>query len=108
MKIITAATNWDLHQLAQTLQLKLNPLFREARLTDIEFDVVENGDAIEITQTKLYEGYLFRLTAKGKQLHVAKSENYVDDVNQLTLQSILETLQMDSMAGADIIYISGE
>jgi len=108
MKIITADTNWDIHQLAQTLQLKLNPLFREARLTDIEFDVVENGDAIEIAQPELYEGYLFRLTAEGNQLHVAKSEHYVDDVNLLTLMSILETLQMGSMAGADIIYISGE
>src|SRR5476651_2645862 len=102
MKIITAATNWDLHQLAQTLQTKLNPLFREARLTDIAFDVVENDAAVEIIQSELYEGYLFRITAEGNQLHVAKSEHYVDDVNLLTLMSILETLQMDSMAGADI------
>jgi hypothetical protein len=108
MKIITANRPWDIDQLTEVLQQKLNPAFMQARQTDIEFNVIKNGDTIEINQPDYYEGYLFRITVQGNKLYVAKSEHYVDDVNQITLQSILETLQMDNLNGADIRYISGE
>lgn len=108
MKIITARSNWDIHQLFETLKDKLNPLFKEQRQTDIHFNVIEEGDTIEINQPELYDGYLFRITAKGNELYVAKSEHYVDDINLITIMSIIETLQMEHVGGADIIYISGE
>lgn len=108
MKIITANRPWNIDKLLHSLQTKLNPLFMEARQTDIQFNIVKDNDAIEIGNAEYYDGYLFRITVQGNKLYVAKSEHYVDDVNQVTLQSILETLQMDSLDGADIAYISGE
>lgn len=108
MKTITTTENWNIDQLYQVLNLKLNVLFKEARQMDIDFNIIKDGDTIEINQPEYYDGYLFKLTAKGNELYVDKSEHYVDDVNQLTLQSILETLQMDAKAGADIANISGE
>lgn len=108
MKIITARTNWDIQQLAEILKDKLNPLFKEQRQTDIHFNIIQDGDTIEINQPELYDGYLFRITAKGNELYVAKSEHYVDDINFITIMSIMETLQMEHVDGADIIYISGE
>ncbi|MES2269233.1 MAG: hypothetical protein V4520_20885 [Bacteroidota bacterium] len=108
MKIITANRPWDTDQLTQTLQQKVNPLFMEARQMDMQFNIVKDGDTIEISQPDYYEGYLFSIKVQGNKLYIAKSEHYVDDVNQITLQSILETLQMDSLGGADIVYIRGE
>lgn len=108
MKIITANRPWNTDKLLETLQTKLNPLFMEARQMDMQFDIERKGDDIEIGNAEYYDGYLFKITVQGNKLYIAKSEHYVDDVNQVTLQSILETLQMDSLDGADITYISGE
>jgi hypothetical protein len=108
MKIITANRPWDIDQLTEVLQQKLNPLFMQARQTDIEFNIVKEGNTIEINQPEYYDGDLFKITVQGNKLYVAKSEHYVDDINQITLQSIIETLQMDNLNGADIKYISGE
>ncbi|GAB3928375.1 hypothetical protein [Mucilaginibacter myungsuensis] len=108
MKIITASTNWNTDRLYQTLQDKLDPLFKGARQIDAEVKVNKVADSIEVGIPEFYDGYLFKLTAEGRELHVAKSEHYVDDINQLTLQSILETLQMEDWDGADIVKISGE
>ena len=108
MKIITADKFWNIDELTRVLQEKLNPLFKRHRQVDIDFNIVKDRDTIEINQPALYDGYLFRITVKGNELHVAKSEHYVDDINFITLQSIIETLQMENKEGADIIYISGE
>jgi hypothetical protein len=108
MKIITASSPWDITQLANTLKNKLNPAFQKSRQTDITFNIIEQGDTIEINQPEYYDGYLFRITAKGNELHVGKSEHYVDDINFITLQHIIENLQMGKEGGGDIIYISGE
>ena len=108
MKIITANQPWDIKQLNQTLQNKLNPLFKEHRHTDIDFNITQEGDTIMIDQPEYYEDYLFKIIAEGNQLQISKSEHYVDDINSITLQSIIDTLRMDNVDGADIIYISGE
>lgn len=108
MKIITANARWNMEKLEQVLQEKLNRLFAEARQKAIQFLIIREGDTITISQPEMYEQYLFKLTGIGNELHIAKSEHYVDDVNLLTLQSLLETLESDVLDGAEIIYISGE
>ena len=109
MKIITANTRWNIDELFKTLLQNINPLFVKLRQeSGIHFNVIKEGDTIEINQPEFYEGYLFRLTAQGNDLHIAKSEHYVDDINLITLQSIIDNLRMDNQDGADIVYISGE
>jgi hypothetical protein len=81
MKIITANRPWDIDQLTETLQQKLNPMFMQARQTDIEFNIVKEGNTIEINQPEYYDGDLFKITVQGNKLYVAKSEHYVDDIN---------------------------
>jgi hypothetical protein len=108
MKIITANRRWNIDELFKTLLLNINPMFKKIKQEDIHFNVIKEGDKIEINQPDLYDGYLFQLTAQGNKLYIAKSEHYVDDINAITLQSILDNLQMDYQDGADIIYISGE
>ena len=108
MKIITATAAWDIDRLYILLKQQLNQLFKEHRQSELIFDIEKNGNSIIISKPGLYDGYLFKITVEGNELHMAKSEHYVDDVNQLTLQSILETLQMTRIEGSDIIYISGE
>jgi hypothetical protein len=108
MKIITANTSWNIDELFKTLLQNINPMFKKMRQEEIHFNVIKEGDTIEINQPELYDGYLFRLTVQGTELHVAKSEHYVDDINAITLQSIIDNLQMANQDGADIVYISGE
>jgi len=109
MKIITANARWNIDELFKTLLQNINPLFVKLRQeSGIHFNVIKEGDTIEINQPEFYEGYLFRLTAQGNDLHIAKSEHYVDDINLITLQSIIDNLRMDNQDGADIVYISGE
>jgi hypothetical protein len=81
--------------LFQYLQRKLNSLFHTQRQSNIDFDLVKNGEEIEIRQPRLYDGFLFRLRVNGKRLAVTRSEHYVDDVNVLTLESILDGLFVD-------------
>ena len=108
MKIITANRPWDIQLLTNTLQNKLNPAFQKSRQVDIEFNIKQDSNVIEIDQPEYYEGYLFRIEAQGNKLYISKSEHYVDDINFITLQHIIDNLRMVKEDGADIVYISGE
>ena len=105
MKIITLHTRINADQLHNHLQQKLNPAFKEQRQSDITFIIERAGDAIEISEPKLYEGFLFRIEIKGTELQITRSEHYVDDVNSLTLESILNDLFKDlsDEKGTDLV-----
>jgi hypothetical protein len=88
----------DLHKTITTdffltfLQQKLNPLFHQQKQSDINFIVESHDDVVEILEPENYEGFLFRFEIKRTELHITRSEHYLDDVNSLTLESILNTL----------------
>lgn len=105
MKILnihkTIAPNDLLHLLWQ----KLNPRFHEQRQSDLNF-VSENKDGvIEISHPQLYEGFLYRVEVKGHELHITRSEHYVDDVNSLTLESILNELFAELALDGEITFV---
>ena len=92
MKILNIHKTITAGQLLQLLEKKLNPLFKDQRKTEIRF-ITENKDgAIEISQPEFYEGFLYRIEIKGDELHITRSEHYVDDVNSLTVESILNEI----------------
>ncbi|WP_183567815.1 hypothetical protein [Mucilaginibacter sp. SP1R1] len=105
MKIITLHTAIDLNKLYHLLQQKLNPLFHERRQSDIDFEVELKDDTIEINGPEIYEGFLFSITINGTELLITRSEHYVDDVNALTLESILNDLFNDLSGnhGTDLV-----
>jgi hypothetical protein len=106
MKIITLHTPVNEDKLLEHLRQKLNPLFREQRQETIIFQVDRSGNAIEISQPDLYDGALFRLEIKGKELWITRNEHYVDDVNSLTVESILNSLfedLTDDSRGVDLL-----
>jgi hypothetical protein len=106
MKVITLHTRIVADELLEHLQQKVNPLFREQRQQDIYFNIEKVGDAIEIAQPALYEGVLFRLEIKGRELWITRNEHYVDDVNSLTLESVLNSLfedMTDDPRGVDLV-----
>ncbi len=91
MKTINATKPINIDELYQYLTENLNKFFTEQRQTDLTLDVIKQGETIRIEQPQVYEGFLFKLTAEQpNQLKVEKSEHYVDDVNALTLESILD------------------
>jgi hypothetical protein len=92
MKIININTITTNDQLSSLLQQKLNPLFHQQKQSDINFITEINDGAVEISQPEIYEGFLFRIEIKGTELHITRSEHYVDDVNSLTVESILNSL----------------
>jgi hypothetical protein len=98
MKIVDIHNNITNSQLYNIIREKLSPLFKEQRKTEIIFVIEDKGEYIEISQPELYEGFLFRIEIIGRQLHITRSEHYVDDVNSLTVESILYTL-IDDLSG---------
>jgi hypothetical protein len=95
MKIIDIHKTVSSAELLQILQEKLNPFFHEQRQSDVSFIIEEKDGLIEISQPELYEGFLFRIKTKGDEVQITRSEHYVDDINCLTLESILHSLFED-------------
>jgi hypothetical protein len=95
MKIINISRTITNEELLAHLAQNLNRLFRLQRATDIDFRIELVGDAIEISLPEMYDGFLFSLAINGHELWITRSEHYVDDVNSLTVESILNELFED-------------
>lgn len=92
MKILEIYQKISSYELYMLLQQKLNPLFHKQRDENVNFTFEQNNGAIEIYQRDLYEGFLYHIEIRGTELYITRSEHYVDDVNSLTLESILNVL----------------
>lgn len=106
MKVITLHTPIIPDELLQHLRNRLNTLFREQRQVDFDLTIEKNGNAVEIAQPEMYEGVLFKLEPKGAELYITRNEHYVDDVNSLTIESILNSLfedLTDDIRGVDLV-----
>lgn len=106
MKIITLHTRIDSNQLLTYLQQKLNPVFKERRQFDLPFTIGKTHDAIEIKQPELYaDEVLFRIETKDTEVWITRSEHYVDDVNSLTVESILNDVlnELSDEHGTDLL-----
>ena len=106
MKIISLHTPIVTDELLEHLRSRLNTLFREQRQVDFDLTIEKNENAIEISQPEMYEGILFKLEVKGSELHITRNEHYVDDVNSLTIESILNGLfedLTDDIRGVELV-----
>ncbi|MDO3626598.1 hypothetical protein [Mucilaginibacter sp. BT774] len=106
MKVITLHKRINTDELFELIRQQLNPLFRKQRKTELNFTVTRSDNAIEITQPDLYPGdILYHIEVKQDELHITRSEHYVDDVNSLTVESILNDLFkiIAGKAGTDLI-----
>jgi len=106
MKIITLHNRVKIDELLHHLQMQLNTLFKEQRQADIDFKIEKVGDTIEISQPEIYpEDVLYKIAVKGSELHITRCEHYVDDVNSLTVESILNDLfkHVAGKSGTDLI-----
>jgi hypothetical protein len=92
MKIITLHTDTHINQLYQLLHEKLNTLFHKQRQSELNFTVERKGETIEISLPAVYDGVLFSIIINGHELWITRNEHYVDDVNSLTVESILNDL----------------
>ena len=95
MKIITLHKRIDPEELREHIRHNLDRMFWQQRKQEIHFTVEGSGDVIEISQPDLYDGVLFKIEVKGSQLDITRSEHYTDDVNSLTIESILNELFFD-------------
>ncbi|HEY4325629.1 MAG TPA: hypothetical protein VGN20_16655 [Mucilaginibacter sp.] len=98
MKIIDIHTVVTADVVLRLLHGKLNQLFQQQRQSDLSFTIENLNGIVEIYQPDLYEGFLFRIEIKGTELLITRSEHYVDDVNSLTIESILYQL-FEELAG---------
>jgi hypothetical protein len=106
MKIITLHNRININELFNHLQQNLNPLFKERRQTSIDFKIEKEGNTIKILQPELYPGdILYKIEVDGINLNITRSEHYVDDVNSLTVESILNDLFNDvsGKPGTDLL-----
>ncbi|HVW97914.1 MAG TPA: hypothetical protein VHA56_18230 [Mucilaginibacter sp.] len=107
MKILNLHKTVTTAELYELLKRKLNVLFHEQKQSDINFSILEKDNAVEIWQPEIYEGFLFRIEPDGINLNVTRSEHYVDDVNSITVESILNTL-FEELAGEGGISLALE
>jgi len=105
MKIINIHKTVTTDELLAFITLKLDTLFKEQRQTEIHFTGEINDGAVEIYQPVLYQGFLFRIEIKGEELHITRSEHYVDDVNSLTVESILNEIFADLAEGGKVTLV---
>jgi hypothetical protein len=99
MKVITLHKRVNIDELFSHLQQRLNSLFKEQRQTDIDLQIFKADDAVEIAIPRLYEGALFQIAINGTELWITRNEHYVDDVNSLAIESILNQLFDDLSEG---------
>jgi hypothetical protein len=98
MKIIDIHRKITIDELYTLLHEKLNPQFQQQRESDISFNIENAGTFVEINQPALYEGYLFRIAIQETKLLIMRRADYIDDVNVLTIESILNGL-FEELAG---------
>jgi hypothetical protein len=105
MKIITLHSPIHIHELFNILHHRLNELFHERRQSDINFTISGKDDVLEISQPDMYDGPLFNLQVDRHELKITRNEHYVDDVNSLTIESILNDLFADVAGrfGTDLV-----
>lgn len=106
MKIITLHTRIDPNELLNHIRRNIDPMFKEQRQTSLHFIVEDYGNTIKISQPELYgNDVLFNIEVKGRELHITRSEHYVDDVNSLTVESILNDLfnNLSDKYGTDLV-----
>ena len=105
MKIITLHKPVNINALYTHLQERLNPIFREQRQSDISFNITNTPAGIEISQPELYEGALFIIAVQDDELWITRNEHYVDDVNSITVESILNSLfdDISNGRGTDLV-----
>jgi hypothetical protein len=105
MKIITLHKPVSADSLYNHLQQNINPLFKKQRQQAVNFDVAKNGDTIDISEPEIYDDVLYHIEIKNDQLHITRNEHYTDDVNSLTLESILNSLfeNISGSGGTDLV-----
>jgi hypothetical protein len=105
MKIITLHNRVNPAKLSEHIEENLDMMFRQHRNITLNFTVAHYGDTIEISQPESYDGVLFSIKIRGSELWITRSEHYVDDVNSLTVESILNDLFNDisGKSGTDLL-----
>jgi len=105
MKIITLHKPVNIDSLYNHLQQNVNPLFKKQKQSDIKFKIEKKGDTIEISEPAIYDDVLFSIAIKDRELHITRNEHYVDDVNSLTLESIMNSLfeNISGNKGTDLV-----
>lgn len=100
MKIITLHKPLNIDSIYNHLSQNINPLFNKHKPTIFKYNVDKTGNSIDITQPELYEGVLYHIELDNDKLIITRSEHYVDDVNSLTLESVMNELFND-LSGKD-------
>ncbi len=106
MKIITLHKRIDVNKLYNQLKQNINPLFKKQRQeADINFDITKVGNTIDITEREIYHSIFYHIEVLGETLHITRNEHYTDDVNSLTLESILNSMFEDvsGKMGTDLV-----
>ena len=98
MKTITLHKPLKIEAIYNHLSQNLNPLFNKHKPTIFKYNVDNTGNAIEISLPELYEGVLYHIELDNDKLNITRSEHYVDDVNSLTLESVMNEL-FDDLSG---------
>lgn len=105
MKRITLHKPVNINDLYNHINERLNPIFYKQKQSDISFTITNAAEGIEISQPELYDGVLFTITVQDDELWITRNEHYVDDINSITVESILNNLfdDISNGLGTDLV-----
>ena len=104
MKIITLHNPVNPAALRNYIRDNLDKRFAEQRQVNMHFEVSGEGNVIEVSEPEQY-GFLYKMELKGSEMDMTRSEHWTDDVNSLTVESILNELFKDAAGkyGTDLL-----
>ncbi|MBW4889178.1 hypothetical protein KXQ82_05600 [Mucilaginibacter sp. HMF5004] len=79
-------------ELYRLFSTSLNAGLTDKIKSDIHLVITQTTDGIEIGQPDFYETYLYKITINGNDVLVGKSEHYIDDVNSLALEDLIDNI----------------
>jgi len=106
MKIITLHKHINIDKVYNHLKQNLNATFKKHKTGIIEFKIEKKADdSIDVSLPELYAEVLYHIEPDGNNLNVTRSEHYVDDVNSLTLESVMNELfdELSGKRGTDLV-----
>ncbi len=83
------------HELFELFKEHVPERFSDKIKKELQLTITETAEGIEIGIPEFYETYLYKIKVVGSEVHAAKSEHYIDDVNNLALEDIIDETIVD-------------
>lgn len=90
------------HKLYELFCETLESRFDNKIKNGLKLGITETTEGIEIDVPGYYETFLYKIKIIGPEIHVSKSEHYIDDVNSLALEDLIDNIIVEYLGSGHI------